>query len=153
MRADSVFDPQDLSEQTRAALRDAFAAVDALTAAALFLCVGEGPRVALPTALARVLADALADVADGRAVEFRTLGDELSTQQAADVLGVSRPFVVSLLDRGELPSWKVGTHRRVRRADVLAHRTRMRAAAEEALQELADQAQELGLGYGSEPAR
>ena len=69
------------------------------------------------------------------------------TTEAADLLNVSRPHLVKLLEAGALPHWKVGTHRRVRRADVLASREAQRRRAEEALQDLADEAQELGLGY------
>lgn len=161
MSAPTVFDPQTLPKSALAALhahRVAFAnaAGPASDQGSYALSVrigpGDGVDVDLPPALARVVAAALAEVADGHAVEVRTVGEEISTQEAADLLGVSRPFLVGLLDGGEIPSWKVGTHRRVQRADVLAHRARMRATATEALQNLTDQAQDLGLGYGSEPA-
>ncbi len=70
-----------------------------------------------------------------------------SRSEAADLLNVSRPFLVKALDQGAMPHRKVGTHRRVRRADVLAYKAKMYQQAEAVLQDLADQAQEFGLGY------
>lgn len=150
----TVFDPHGLSRRDLAALRAHRASlVDAAGERAgpgLAVQVGDGDVVDLPPALARVVAAALAEVADGHAVEVRTVAEELTTQEAADLLGVSRPFVVKLVDEGELPARRVGTHRRLHRGDVLAYRERMRAATADALQELTDEAQALGL-YDADP--
>jgi excisionase family DNA binding protein len=83
----------------------------------------------------------------GDAVTVVSVHQELTTQEAADVLNVSRPYVCKLLDDGVLPSRKVNTHRRVRLADVLAHKAQQAAVAETAMAELQAQAQELDLGY------
>jgi excisionase family DNA binding protein len=96
---------------------------------------------------APALARVLTLVAAGEPVAVLPAGRELSTQQAADLLGVSRPYLIGLLERGEIPYRTVGTWRRVRLADLLAYKEKSRARSEAALQELADQAQELGLGY------
>jgi excisionase family DNA binding protein len=73
--------------------------------------------------------------------------EELTTQEAAELLNVSRSHLVKLLDEGEISFHKVGVHRRVYREDVLEYKARQRAEAEEAMQNLTDQAQDLGLGY------
>jgi excisionase family DNA binding protein len=73
------------------------------------------------------------------------LPDELTTGQAADLLGVSRPTVVSLIDRGLLAATRVGTHRRVRTSDVLTYRQEARNERRAALDDLAQLSEELGL--------
>ena len=111
---------------------------------------GEGRHqgtVVLPGAAVRLLLDVLAQMAAGHAVTVVPVHAELTTQQAAEMLGVSRPFLVGLLERGKLPFHKVGTHRRVRYDAVLAFKRREHGARQQALDELARQGQELGLGY------
>ena len=150
----TFFDPRGLPLRDLAALHAHRAALaDAAGERAgggLTVRVGDGDVVDLPPALARVVATALAEVADGHAVEVRAVAEELTTQEAADLLGVSRPFVVKLVDGGEIPARRVGTHRRLQRGDVLAYRERMRATTAAALRELSDQAHELGL-YDMDP--
>ena len=71
----------------------------------------------------------------------------LTTIEAAQLLNVSRPFLTKLLKEGEIKHSMVGSHRRVSYEDLMEYKNRMQLTQEKAMQELADQAQELKLGY------
>ena len=94
-------------------------------------------QVELPTSALRLLVDILAELADGNAVKVVPVHAELTTQEAADLLNVSRPHFVKLL----------GKHRRVRFADLMQYKEARERASEQAMAELAQQSQELGMGY------
>ena len=72
---------------------------------------------------------------------------ELSTQEVADLLNVSRPYVVKLLDEGTIPCRQVGIYQRVLASDVLQYKQQNEVARHQALDELTKQAQELDMGY------
>jgi excisionase family DNA binding protein len=103
--------------------------------------------IAIPLPAFRLLADILSEMGKGNAVTLIPTCAELTTQQAADLLNVSRPFLVELLEKGEIPYHKVGTHRRVRFHDVMAYKQQTDQARYKALEELSALYQELGLGY------
>ena len=84
---------------------------------------------------------------EGKAVQISPINTELSTQEAADMLGVSRPFIVKLLEQNQIPFKKVGTHRRIVLEDLQAYERKQRTIREKKLQFLARQAQDLKLGY------
>lgn len=86
-------------------------------------------------------------MAKGKAVSVIPSDAEITTQQAADILNVSRPHVVKLLEDGVIPFHKVGSHRRIKLKDVERYRQNKADEREEHLSELADQAQELNMGY------
>jgi len=104
-------------------------------------------QVELPTSARRLLVDILAELADGNAVKVVPVHAELTTQEAADLLNVSRPHLVKLLEEGVLPFHKTGKHRRIRFADLMEFKAKRDQTSEQAMEQLAAQAQELGMGY------
>ena len=108
---------------------------------------GEKDHVKIPVSAFRFLSTILEHMANGKAISIIPADAEITTQQAADMLNVSRPHVVKLLEEKKLPFHKVGTHRRIKLKDLETYRTGMEKEREEALTELAKQAQELDLDY------
>jgi len=103
--------------------------------------------IRLPARAVQLLQNILVQMAEGKAVTIIPTHAELTTQQAADILNISRPFFVRLIERGEIPFRKVGTHRRVLLSDVMAYKERANAAREQSLDALTALSQELNLGY------
>jgi excisionase family DNA binding protein len=106
---------------------------------------GTSEPVTIPTAAFRLLVTILAEMARGNAVRLIPHHAELTTQEAADLLNVSRPYVVRLLDEGRIPSHRVGTHRRVLFKDVMHYKEEHRRVRGAALDRLSALDQELGL--------
>jgi excisionase family DNA binding protein len=108
---------------------------------------GLAEPVEIPAPAVRMLVDLLVEMAAGNAVTLIPVHAELTTQQAAEILGVSRPFLVSQLEAGKLKFHKVGTHRRIHFLAVMAYKQRMTKDRKMVLDELTDQAQAHNLGY------
>lgn len=105
---------------------------------AVRLTDGEAPPVRVPRQAFDLLLEVLGQMANGNAVTLVPVHALLTTQQAADLLNVSRPFVVKLLENGELEYHKVGTHRRIRAEHLFAYKKRQDEASAWALAELAE---------------
>jgi excisionase family DNA binding protein len=109
--------------------------------------LGEEESIAIPASAFDLLIEVLTQMAQGNAVTIVPLHAELTTQEAADILNVSRPYFVELLEAGKIPFRKVGTRRRVLCEDVLNYKKEIDSQRMKVLQELAAQAQELNMGY------
>jgi excisionase family DNA binding protein len=108
---------------------------------------GEEDAIELPASAFHLLTEMLSQMAQGNAVTVVPIPAELTTQEAANLLNVSRPHLVKLLEAGEIPFHKVGTHRRVRFEDLMQYKENINQKRMEVLDELTAQAQELNLGY------
>lgn len=105
------------------------------------------PVLELPPKVLRLIANVLGSMAEKRPFFLVPQGRLLTTVEASHILNVSRPFVTKLLKEKKIRFTMVGSHRRVAYEDVLEYKTKMRNDQEIAMQEMADQAQELNLGY------
>jgi excisionase family DNA binding protein len=134
--------PQDTQLATRASQ-----VLASKAEAELRVTLDDGTELTLPKAATRLLYHLLTQLSFGNAVTLIPIHAELTTQEAADYLNVSRPFLVKLLETGKIPYHMVGTHRRVKFAHLAAFRKNAEQERQEAMEELAKQAQELGMGY------
>lgn len=104
-------------------------------------------EIELSYSMVRLLLDVLEQMANGHAVTLMPIHAELSTQQAADLLNVSRPFLIKKLDEGIIPYRKVGSHRRVKFEDLMVYKRETYVQRSQALDELTADAQALKWGY------
>jgi excisionase family DNA binding protein len=107
----------------------------------------DGTVLVLPKAATRLLSYLLTEMSQGNAVTIIPLHAELTTQEAADILNVSRPHLIKLLEAVKIPYHMAGTHRRIKFSDLRAYEEQSEAQRKAAMEELARQAQELRLGY------
>ena len=135
--------PTHLSAAHAASVLEPYANEDSL---ALRLAAN-GTEVELPQPAVRALIGALTELAQSDSPDLSQAATELTTQQAADLLNVSRPYVVKLLDNGEIPHRKVGNRRRVLLSDLRAYQRVDSARRRSAADQLTAEAQRLGLEY------
>lgn len=103
--------------------------------------------VMVPTVALQLFIEMLAQMAQGNIVTIFPIHAELTTQEAADLLNVSRPFLVKQIEAGEIPFRKIGKHRRIKFQDLMDYKERMDSMRNQSLDELVAQAQELNMGY------
>lgn len=119
--------------------------LDSQTADAPVLLGPDGDRVTLPESLLRVLRRAVTALAHHDAVAIVPIQKLLTTNEAADLLNVSRPYLIRLIDRGDLPHTMVGSHRRISFADLMSYKQIRDSKRRETLSELTRMNQEFGL--------
>ena len=107
----------------------------------------QGEEISIPERALTYLIEVLSNMSDGKSVDIVAEDTELTTQQAADILNVSRPFIVKLLEDGRIPFKKVGKHRRVLLQDILKIKEQQNMVRESQLEKLAKDSQTMGLGY------
>jgi len=104
----------------------------------------------LPSKAISLLSTIISNMAAGKSMAIILSDATVGTQEAADYLDVSRPHIVRLLENGEIPFSKVGTHRRIKVSDLVGYQKKIKATRRKQLNFLAKQAQELNLGYPNE---
>jgi excisionase family DNA binding protein len=143
----------DINIPSEAAAQDAEVAVRALEhfvggALPVRISVGDMPvPVALPREAVALLVRILAHMANGDAVALVPIQAEVTTQQAADLLHVSRPYLIKLLEEGKLPYRRIGSHRRIPLRNLLAYKRQDDAERRVIADELTAEAQLLGMDY------
>ncbi|MDI3322608.1 helix-turn-helix domain-containing protein [Pinibacter soli] len=117
-------------------------------AATTIVTVGKnGTAMSVPTQALSHLYSIVGKMAEGKSITILSSDELISTQQAADILNFSRPYVVKLLEEGKIPYQKVGSHRRIKLADVIAYEKEFRKQRKRALDWMTRQAQELNLWH------
>ena len=101
----------------------------------------------IPLKALKLLNAIISNMAQGKSIALMPTDAEMSTQQAAEILNVSRPHVIKLLEKGEIPHKKVGSHRRILLQDILKYESHLKSDRRKKLDYLAKEAQKLNLGY------
>ena len=145
---DQRHEPLTATDEEALAAREALAKLKSVAAEGteLGLRVARKPDVVpLPARAVALIVDVLTAMADRKPVSVVPHEAELTTKQAADFLNVSRPYLVGLLDKGEIKHRVVGTHRRVLVADLMAYKQKSDEARRAAIARMVAESQKLGL--------
>jgi excisionase family DNA binding protein len=132
-----------LAKETRQVLASRLSATSTLDLRAMNLA--KEPTIRIPESAAHLLIQILDEMSRGNAVKLIPIHAELTTQEAADMLNISRPTLIQLLNEGGIEFRKVGTHRRVRFESVMRYKRQLDTERKAALAELSAYDQEIGL--------
>lgn len=102
-------------------------------------------EIEIPLSVFRILRQVVYHMIHGRAISIVPVGKELTTQQAADILNISRPYMVSLLEEGKIPFTKVGTHRRITFNELMKYKNRRDRERKRGLAEITHISEDAGL--------
>ncbi|MCG7537946.1 MULTISPECIES: excisionase family DNA-binding protein [Pseudoalteromonas] len=108
---------------------------------------GESHQLKLPASAVQLMIEVLTQLGQGNSVNITPIHAELTTQEAADMLNMSRPTLIKILDQGDIPYTRTGNRRKIEFAQVMKYKQDIEAKRLAALDELTDLDQELGLGY------
>lgn len=133
-----------LSGQELAAVLETKASVQSIS---LTSATGDTKQVELPVSALRLMVELLTELGEGNMVKLVPIHAELTTQEAADLLNVSRPTLIKLLDEEEIPYHRIGNRRKVRFADLRTYQQSLEQKRLQALETLSELDQSLGLGY------
>src|SRR5260370_10410635 len=139
-----AYGPMTANENEQQTLRKIDRALENSNRGALLIS-SDGEQIQLPPSLFLVLKRIVPHLTNGRAVTIVPINKEVTTQEAADILNVSRPYLVKLLEQGDIPFIKIGAHRRIRLDDLMEYKERRDAEQDKALAELTQLSQDLGL--------
>ena len=103
--------------------------------------------VAIPLKALKLLTSIISNMAEGKSMALMATDTEVTTQQAAEILNVSHPYIIKLLEKGEIPFKKIGSHRRILLQDILDYESKLKIRRRTKLNSLAKEAQKLNLGY------
>ncbi len=112
-----------------------------------FIGEKKGTTITVPLSVFRMLLTILTQMAVGNAVTVIPIHSELTTQEAAELLNVSRPYLIQLLEAGKMPYRKVGTRRKILFQDLIKFKKHDDAERSKILDQLAEEAQKLNIGY------
>ena len=102
-------------------------------------------EIVIPSSLFNIIRQLLHHLTNGQAISIVPVNTELTTQQAADLLNVSRPYLVKLLETNEIPYRKINSHRRIQVQDLMNYKSKRDAEREELLKQLSEDSRDLGL--------
>ena len=145
--SDSEIDSGSSLPDNDSRIADASRALAKSASEELTVQLDDGSPLVLPKMLKELLLTILTELSDGNMVDIVPVHAELTTQEAANLLNVSRPYLVNLLEEDKLPFHKTGTHRRVKYSDLKTFMEQQEQGRKKAMQELANEAQELDMGY------